>query len=74
MADARYLVVESFDKKGQREASVVPYGWIKDDVCYWPDSNVTQHVKKKTVPNSKWSTFKFKVLKDNIGRKYFKGY
>lgn len=57
-----YLVLESINKKGEPEVSVVPNNWLKSGgVCYCPHSKHTKHVIEKTVPRKSWSTFKYRA-------------
>lgn len=65
--ESKYLVLESLNKKGEREISVVPDIWLQGNMCYWPNSKQTKHSRKKTIPKKTWSSFQYKILKDNIG-------
>lgn len=63
-----FAVVESRDIKNQRELSVVPLSWIHGDLCFWPDAKASKHAKRQSQPAKIWSTFKYQILKTNIGK------
>lgn len=63
-----FLVIETLDRDGQKEVSVVPENWVSGDKCFWPRSHVSAHVRKRTIPREDWAKCPFKILKSNLGK------